>query len=79
VHSPAIDAGDPAAPFAAESQPNGGRANLGAYGNTAEASRSVPEPGPADAAAVSVLAALALATAKSNPRRSRRGVQPFDS
>ena len=40
--SPAIDAGDPASPFAAEVAPNGGRANLGAYGNTAEASRSRP-------------------------------------
>ena len=39
-HSPAIDAGDPAAPFAAEPLPNGGRVNLGAYGNTAEASKS---------------------------------------
>jgi hypothetical protein len=38
--SPAIDAGDPASPFAAEPSPNGGRANLGAYGNTAEASKS---------------------------------------
>lgn len=38
--SPGIDAGDPAAPFAAETQPNGGRVNLGAYGNTAQASRS---------------------------------------
>lgn len=40
LDSPAIDAGDPAAPFAAETQPNGGRINLGAYGNTAQASRS---------------------------------------
>jgi hypothetical protein len=39
-HSPAIDAGDPAAPFADEPQPNGGRVNLGAYGNTGEASKS---------------------------------------
>ena len=39
-HSPAIDAGDPASEFASESDPNGRRANLGAYGNTAEASRS---------------------------------------
>lgn len=39
--SPAVDAGDPAANYAAEPQPNGGRVNLGCYGNTAEASRSV--------------------------------------
>jgi hypothetical protein len=38
--SPAIDAANPAAPFANEPAPNGGRANLGAYGNTAEASKS---------------------------------------
>ncbi len=40
VTSPAIDAGDPASDYSQESQPNGGRINLGAYGNTAEASRS---------------------------------------
>ncbi len=39
--SPAIDAGDPASDHSLESQPNGGRINLGAYGNTAEASRSL--------------------------------------
>jgi hypothetical protein len=38
--SPAIDAGDPASAFDAERQPNGGRADLGAYGNTAQASMS---------------------------------------
>ncbi len=38
--SPAIDAGDPASSYASEPAPNGGRVNLGAYGNTAEASRS---------------------------------------
>jgi len=40
VDSPAIDRADPASPFLEEPMPNGGRANLGAYGNTAEASRS---------------------------------------
>ena len=40
AHSPAIDAADPASPFNLEPAPNGGRANLGAYGNTAEASKS---------------------------------------
>ncbi|NCC24378.1 MAG: DUF1565 domain-containing protein [Deltaproteobacteria bacterium] len=39
-HSPAIDAGDPAWPYGLESLPNGGRVNLGAYGNSAQASRS---------------------------------------
>lgn len=40
VTSPAIDTGDPASSFAQETQPNGGRVNLGAFGNTPEASRS---------------------------------------
>jgi hypothetical protein len=35
-----IDAGDPGAAFANETAPNGGRVNLGRYGNTAEASRT---------------------------------------
>ena len=39
-HSPAIDSGNPASPFNLETSPNGGRVNLGAYGNTPEASRS---------------------------------------
>ena len=39
--SPALDAGEPAADFAAEPSPNGARINLGAYGNTAEASKSL--------------------------------------
>lgn len=42
--SPAIDAGDPASNFAQETQPNGGRVNLGAFGNTPEASRSPGNP-----------------------------------
>lgn len=41
-HSPAIDAADPASAFANEPTPNGARANLGVYGNTAEASKSSP-------------------------------------
>lgn len=40
VHSPAIDLGAPESTFAAEEDPNGGRINLGAYGNTTEASLS---------------------------------------
>ena len=38
--SAAIDAGDPAADYSNEPSSNGGRLNLGAYGNTAEASRT---------------------------------------
>ena len=39
-YSPAIDVGDPAADYSNEPAPNGGRLNLGAFGNTAEASSS---------------------------------------
>jgi hypothetical protein len=38
--SPAIDAADPSSPFDQEPEPNGGRADLGAYGNTPEAGAS---------------------------------------
>ena len=41
VHSPAIDAGDPASDPSQETEPNGAHINLGAYGNTVQASRSV--------------------------------------
>jgi hypothetical protein len=40
VTSPCIDAGDPMAPIMYEPFPNGGVINLGAYGGTAEASKS---------------------------------------
>ncbi|MGI5817290.1 MAG: leucine-rich repeat domain-containing protein, partial [Armatimonadota bacterium] len=40
VHSPCIDAGDPATPVGDEPWPNGGRINMGAHGGTAEASKS---------------------------------------
>ena len=40
VHSPSIDLGDPLASYASEPSPNGFRLNVGAYGNTAEASKS---------------------------------------
>jgi len=38
--SPAIDAADLTSPFKLEPSPNGGRANLGADGNSAHASKS---------------------------------------
>ena len=38
--SPCIDAGDPNSPVSDEPDPNGGRINMGAYGGTAEASKS---------------------------------------
>ena len=40
VTSPCIDAGDPDSPVGLEPFPNGGRINMGAYGGTAEASKS---------------------------------------
>jgi len=40
VTSPCIDAGDPSSPIGFEPFPNGGRINMGAYGGTAEASKS---------------------------------------
>ncbi len=40
VTSPCIDTGDPASPFDNEPLPNGGRMNMGAYGNTIYASKS---------------------------------------
>lgn len=40
VTSPCIDAGEASVAYANEPSPNGNRANMGAYGNTAEASKS---------------------------------------
>ena len=40
VTSPCIDAGDPNSPIGYEPFPSGGRINMGAYGGTAEASKS---------------------------------------
>jgi hypothetical protein len=42
VTSPCIDAGDPSSSFINEPEPNGGRINMGAYGNTPFASKSLP-------------------------------------
>ena len=44
VTSPCIDAGDPAGDYSLEPQGNGGRINLGRYGNTTEASRTTGTP-----------------------------------
>ncbi|MBN2591968.1 MAG: MBL fold metallo-hydrolase [Sedimentisphaerales bacterium] len=41
VTSPCIDVGDPNSPVGDEPEPNGGRINMGAYGGTAEASKSL--------------------------------------
>ncbi|MHC4154417.1 MAG: right-handed parallel beta-helix repeat-containing protein [Planctomycetota bacterium] len=42
-NSPCIDAGNPGCPPANEPPPNGNRINMGAYGGTAEASKSPPD------------------------------------
>jgi cysteine-rich repeat protein len=47
VTSPCIDKGDPAAPFDLEPAPNGGRANIGRYGDTIQASKTPGAPSPA--------------------------------
>lgn len=44
VHSPCIDAGDPASDYSNELEGNGSRINMGRYGNTAEASLSSSAP-----------------------------------
>jgi len=43
VNSPCIDAGDPTSSYDGEPQPHGWRVNMGAYGNTAQASKSQPK------------------------------------
>ncbi len=51
VTSPCIDAGDPLSPIGPEPFPNGGFINMGAYGGTAQASKSSPPahvPNPLD-------------------------------
>ena len=45
VDSPCIDAGDPAGDWSGELWPDGGRVNIGAYGNTAQASMSTSTAG----------------------------------
>jgi hypothetical protein len=45
-NSPCINRGDPSSPFGSEPAPNGTRINMGAYGNTSEASRSPLYPTP---------------------------------
>jgi len=50
VYSPAIDRGDPDADYLEEPSPNGARLNLGAYGNTSEASLTATGQPTADVA-----------------------------
>ena len=42
AQSPCVDAGDPGAGHSLEPEPNGNRANMGAYGNTDQASKTPP-------------------------------------
>ena len=42
-HSACIDGGDPGRAVGCEAEPNGGRVNMGAYGGTSQASRSMQE------------------------------------
>ncbi len=42
-YSPCIDSGNPASPYAEEPPPNGGRINMGAHGNTTEATPKSPD------------------------------------
>lgn len=46
IDSPVLDFADPAEDFALEPAPNGGRANLGSFGNSPQASKSVMPPCP---------------------------------
>ncbi|MFI5363339.1 MAG: beta strand repeat-containing protein, partial [Elusimicrobiota bacterium] len=68
-YSAAIDAGDPSEPFALEPAPNGGVANLGSYGDTAQASRSEPAP--------SAVAIVAVARRASRSRSARSARTPI--
>ncbi|MCD6361427.1 MAG: hypothetical protein J7M38_11275 [Armatimonadetes bacterium] len=54
VHSPCIDAGDPEEDYSHEPEDNGDRVNLGAYGNTEEASKGGPINIPPSAPVVDV-------------------------
>ncbi len=55
VHSPCVDAGDPESAFGKEPAPNGGRINMGAYGDTRFASKST-HAAPAGALALTAAA-----------------------
>lgn len=58
VNSPCIDKGDPAGLYSLEPLPNGDRLNMGAYGNTAQASKGSPPPAPGRLALQAVAAPL---------------------
>ena len=56
VTSPCIDAGDPDSDCSNEPPPNGGRINMGAYGNTGEASKSMGSTSDTVSPTVSIIA-----------------------
>ena len=62
VSSPCIDAADPASPYDGEPYPHGSRSNIGAYGNTPEASKSFPNPDIDDNGCVNVTDLLFVRT-----------------
>jgi len=73
--SPCIDAGAAFSPYSAEPEPNGRRANMGAYGNTAEASKSASQAPPEVTAATGSqqVRLLYLLGGAAPPVRSVRG------
>jgi hypothetical protein len=65
-----IDAGDPAAPFDNEPQPNGGRVNMGSDGGTSNAARTLPDSnGDGTVDGIDILKlAVAFGASTGNPR-----------
>jgi len=78
VTSPCIDAGDPSDDYSNEPKPNGGRINMGAYGNTPEASKSpskrkLPVARPVCATGIAILIIVAYWRYRRRRRRMRSG------
>ena len=73
AHSPCIDAGNPNANYSGEPAPNGDRLNMGAYGNTSQASLSIPSgiKSPEE----SWLSEFALLSAYPNPFNQRTDIR----
>jgi len=76
--SPCIDAGDPSDDYSNEPKPNGGRINMGAYGNTPEASKSpskrkLPVARPVCATGIAILIVVAYWRYRRRRRRMRSG------
>jgi len=70
--SPCVNAGDPASDYSLEPEPNGGRIDMGAYGNTPEA--PVPKPElPGDVNGDCVVNILDLISVRNNLGRTPSG------